>query len=60
MQNLKICLDAQQGIESNEINKWKEVYDLPQQQKIREDCQTLAGNFFFDQINKNINFIKFF
>jgi hypothetical protein len=53
-------LDAQQGIESNEINKWKEVYDLPQQQKIREDCQTLAGNFFFDQINKNINFIKFF
>ena len=43
---IKICLDAQQGIESNEINKWKEVYDLPQQQKIREDCQTLAGNFF--------------
>jgi len=41
----KICLDAQQGIEANEINKWKEVYDLPQQQKIREDSQTLAGMF---------------
>ena len=39
----KICLDVQQDIDANLISKWKEVYDLPQQDKIREDCQNLAG-----------------
>lgn len=38
----KICLDVQEDIENNAISKWQEVYDLPQQQKIREDCQILA------------------
>ena len=41
-------MDTQQGIEQNEINKWKEVYDLPQQQKIREDCQSLAEKMYPD------------
>ena len=38
----KICLDVQQDVESNSISKWKEVFDLPQQDKIREDCKSLA------------------
>lgn len=43
----KICLNTQQDSETtNEINKWQEVYDLPEQQNIREDCQTLAEKFY--------------
>jgi hypothetical protein len=41
---LQICLDVQQDIEENLISKWSEVYDFPQQAKIREDCQQLASN----------------
>jgi hypothetical protein len=44
--NRKICLDVHEDIENNAISKWQEVYDLPQQQKIREDCQILAGKHF--------------
>jgi hypothetical protein len=40
--NFKICLDVQQDIEDNAISKWKEIFDLPQQDKIREDCKSLA------------------
>lgn len=42
----KICLNTQQDVETNEISKWQEVYDLPQQQKIREDCQLLADKLY--------------
>lgn len=35
-------MDTQSGIENNAISKWKEVYDLPQQDKIREDCKNLS------------------
>lgn len=38
----KICLDVEKDIETNQISKWKEIYDLPQQEKIREDCLKLA------------------
>ncbi|RNA27526.1 TBC1 domain family member 23 [Brachionus plicatilis] len=38
----KVCLDVEKDIEINQISKWKEIYDLPQQDKIREDCQHLA------------------
>jgi len=51
-------LDVQQDIENNAISKWQEVYDLPQQQKIREDCQILAGKLLF--IIKIIKIKNFF
>jgi hypothetical protein len=38
----RICLDVQQDIEQNAISKWKEIFDLPQQDKIREDCKSVA------------------
>jgi len=41
-------LNTQQDVEANEISKWHEVYDLPQQQKIREECQALAGELLID------------
>lgn len=41
-------MDAQQEIENNQISKWKEVYDLPQQEKIREDCRNLSEKLFPD------------
>lgn len=51
-------MDVQQDIENNAISKWQEVYDLPQQQKIREDCQILAGKLLF--IIKIIEIKNFF
>lgn len=44
----KICLNIQQDIETNEISKWQEVYDLPEQQKIREDCEAIAESLYPD------------
>lgn len=42
----KVCLDVQQDIENNHISKWKEIYDLPQQEKIREDCRHLSEKLY--------------
>jgi hypothetical protein len=39
--HLQVCLNVQEN--ENSIDKWVAVYDLPQQEKIREDCKTLVG-----------------
>lgn len=39
--HFKVCLDIQD--KENQIDKWTEVYDLPQQAKIRDDCKNLIG-----------------
>lgn len=54
----KICLDTQQGIESNSISKWKEVYDLPQQHKIREDCKTLAEKLEPENLEEQVSLVS--
>jgi len=51
----KICLNTQQDTETNEISKWQEVYDLPQQHKIREDCQVLAEKLHPNDSDKQLN-----
>jgi hypothetical protein len=54
----RICLDTQQGIEDNSISKWKEVYDLPQQPKIRQDCQTLAAKLEPNDLEAQIQIVS--
>lgn len=54
----RICLDTQQGIEDNSISKWKEVYDLPQQQKIRQDCKTLAEKLEPEDLDAQIQIVS--
>jgi TBC1 domain family member 23 len=54
----KICLNIDDDSSSNEktgdvLSKWSEIYDLPQQDKIREDCQNLAIKLLDGDTNDN-------
>lgn len=54
----KVCLNIQQDIEENEISKWQEVYDLPQQQKIRDDCQQLAEKLYPNNTEEQLSVVS--
>lgn len=54
----KICLNTQQETETNEISKWQEIFDLPQQQKIREDCQNLAEKIYPEDTEEQLSAVS--